>query len=72
MNGLHTLAVSTAGTWGPNGFSGGPAFRLLRDGDTGPWTPAFAGIVTNGGLERVHFIDAAYVLGCLHTLNVGG
>ncbi len=72
MTGLHTLTVSTAGTWGPNGFSGGPAFRLLRGGGTGPWKPAFAGIVTNGGPETVHFIDAAFVIGCLHALNVGG
>jgi hypothetical protein len=47
-------------------------FALLRDSGTEPWKPAFAGIVTNGGLESVHFIDAAYVIGCLHTLGVGG
>jgi hypothetical protein len=66
MKGLHTLNLSTADTGGPNGFSGGPAFRLLHDPETGMWTPAFAGIVTNGGPECVHFIDATYVMASLN------
>jgi hypothetical protein len=65
IKGLHTLKVSTAETWGPNGFSGGPAFRLLDDADTGILIPVFAGIVTNGGPDRIHFIDAACVIAAL-------
>ena len=67
MNGLHMLRLSTADTGGPNGFSGGPVFRLLHDQETRTWTPAFAGIVTNGGPECVHFIDAEYVVAFLST-----
>lgn len=65
MAGLHTLKLSTAETGGPNGFSGGPAFRMLHDPITSAWTLAFAGIVTNGGPECVHFIDSKYVLASL-------
>ncbi len=65
MKGLHTLKVSTGDTGGPNGFSGGPVFRLLHDPAAGTWTPAFAGIVTNGNRECIHFIDAAYVVDSL-------
>jgi hypothetical protein len=65
MPGLHRLKLSTAETGGPKGLSGGPAFRMLHDAVSGAWTPAFAGIVTNGGPECVHFIDAKYVVAFL-------
>lgn len=61
MLGHHTLKVSTGEIGGPNGFSGSPVFRLLRDQTTGSWSPAFAGIVALGGPELVHFIDIAYL-----------
>ncbi len=53
IKGHHTLDVSTAEIGGPNGFSGGPVFRLLFDKASGAWTPAFAGIVTMGGPKRI-------------------
>ncbi len=62
MKGHHVLEVSTAEIGGPNGFSGGPVFRLLFDRVAGTWTPVLAGIVTMGGPGRIHFIDIA-VLG---------
>ena len=61
IKGHHTLDVSTAEIGGPNGFSGGPVFRLLFDKASGAWTPAFAGIVTMGGPKRIQFIDIAFL-----------
>ena len=63
FSGHHMLDVSTQDIGGPSGFSGGPVFRLFRDGET--WTPSFAGIVTMGGPTRIHFIDVAFLSGFL-------
>lgn len=59
--GHHSLRVSTAEFGGPNGFSGGPVFRLLLDEANGAWTPVFAGMVTMGGTNRIQFIDVAFL-----------
>jgi hypothetical protein len=64
FKGHHMLDVSTAEFGGPNGLSGGPVFRLLRDED-GTWSPSFAGIVTMGGPNRIHFIDVTFLGGFL-------
>ena len=61
ITGHHVLAISTGSIGGPNGFSGSPAFRLLRDEASGGWSPAFAGIVTLGGTHQIQFIDIAYL-----------
>ncbi len=66
MKGHHVLEVSTAEIGGPNGFSGGPVFRLLFDKAAGTWTPVLAGIVTMGGPGRIHFIDISFLGTFLH------
>src|SRR6266568_3721910 len=40
FKGHHTLDVDTAQTGGPDGFSGGPVFRLLFDEERQTWIPA--------------------------------
>jgi len=59
ITGHHVVQVSTTDIGGPNGFSGSPVFRLLRDEARGAWAPAFAGIVTLGGPDRI--IDIAFL-----------
>lgn len=65
FKGHHMLDVSTAEIGGPAGFSGGPVFRLLGGAERETTTPSFAGIVTMGGPNRIHFIDVAFLSGFL-------
>jgi hypothetical protein len=65
FTGHHMLDVSTEEFGGPNGLSGGPVFRLFVDETSGMCIPSFAGIVTMGGPNRIHFIDVAFLSGFL-------
>ena len=61
LPGCHQLDVSTAQVGGPDGFSGGPAFRIWLSGEA--WQGILAGLVIRGGVNRVHFIENSSLLG---------
>jgi len=60
----HTLSLSTENLGGPDGLSGSPVVRALRNPD-GTWVPALAGMVQRGGPSKVHFVDARVLIGFL-------
>jgi hypothetical protein len=63
-NGMHEVRFADpCQVIDPRGMSGGGIFRvMIGEDDTGPtFETAFAGIITNGSAERMHFVELGEV-----------